>query len=538
MSDFKIKNKKDKATDSDALKYKNFDEVMARSKTIAASGNSSLYMWAGGSALLVAVAVLTTLFINNPDSENHEANNTALPAPLVEPVYEIFEVAPPFDTVLYSKSGSQIAVPSNCFHDENGNPVNEPVVLKYREFHKPIEVIAAGIPMEYDTAGAKHHLESAGMFELLGESENSNIHIQPNKEITVDLLSHKADDRFNQYKLTNGTWEYIDHKKPKKTHALLKKLTGTDTVALQKKADKLTQKYNALQAEVEDLQSNKPTKPLLAKAGLIHLQLAIDKKAFPELAMYNNVLFEIPEDQKNFTAEDTKKNWHAELQQGKDDAYNIILKRMHEKITIKGAYPVVAEGDFDKAIKTFEESFKTYKKELASKQKQAKTTRIEMQETLNKLNEERIVENREEEQRQAFRKQIATSGNMVVRTFQINGFGTYNSDYPCIVPKGARVAATFFDSVSNEQINTNLVYLVELNTERMFTFRKEQFKTFGYNPESVNLIVGLSNTNQLYMYKPKKFKKEEAQVNQGIFNMVEIYKPFATVEELKDIIGI
>jgi hypothetical protein len=98
-------------------------------------------------------------------------------------------------------SGSQVRVPAGAFVDKQGNPVAGKVQLNYREFHQAAEIIASGIPMEYQNGV----FESGGMFELRGQQGADQVYIAPGKRIEVKLASFTDDPNFKHYHLQEPT---------------------------------------------------------------------------------------------------------------------------------------------------------------------------------------------------------------------------------------------------------------------------------------------------------------------------------------------
>ncbi|MCU0449052.1 MAG: WD40 repeat domain-containing protein [Bernardetiaceae bacterium] len=125
-------------------------------------------------------------------------------APAFTPTFAGFDV--PFQTLEVEAgagrafrlaSGSQVRVPAGAFVDQRGQPVAGQVQLRYREFHQAAEIIASGIPMEYQNGV----FESGGMFELRGQQGGVPVYIAPGKRIEVKLASFTDDPGFKHYYL-------------------------------------------------------------------------------------------------------------------------------------------------------------------------------------------------------------------------------------------------------------------------------------------------------------------------------------------------
>ncbi|HAS44079.1 MAG TPA: hypothetical protein DCS93_26615 [Microscillaceae bacterium] len=103
------------------------------------------------------------------------------------------------------ENGTTIHIPAYSFIDKDGRPVKGKVKLNYREMHSAADVIASGVPMEYDSAGVKNNLETAGMFEIRGKKGKEPVYIAQGKTIDVQFASRHEGEGFNHYYLEDGT---------------------------------------------------------------------------------------------------------------------------------------------------------------------------------------------------------------------------------------------------------------------------------------------------------------------------------------------
>lgn len=122
--------------------------------------------------------------------------------------YETFEVPNEGGTFKLS-NGTEIYLPENCFVDKDGNPIDGNVNLKYREFHRPEDVIASGIPMTYQEGGEEGFLVTAGMMEMRGTDVNGNeVFFAENKSADFNMASYLDEEGVDFYALdeATGTW--------------------------------------------------------------------------------------------------------------------------------------------------------------------------------------------------------------------------------------------------------------------------------------------------------------------------------------------
>jgi hypothetical protein len=106
------------------------------------------------------------------------------------------------------ESGTVISIPPNAFVDESGNPVEGKVQIDYREFRDPIDFVFSGIPMTYDSGGASHTFQSAGMFDIAASQEGRQVFLAPGKPVKMDFVSTDSSTSYNFYVLDEkkGTW--------------------------------------------------------------------------------------------------------------------------------------------------------------------------------------------------------------------------------------------------------------------------------------------------------------------------------------------
>lgn len=114
------------------------------------------------------------------------------------------------ETVFSYETGTQLYIPPAAFVDSNNHPVDGKIELRYREFRDAADIFIAGIPMEYDSAGSTHTLESAAMLEILAYSDNQPVFLKEGKTLEVEYYSPLQGTDFNVYHLdtTQRNWHF------------------------------------------------------------------------------------------------------------------------------------------------------------------------------------------------------------------------------------------------------------------------------------------------------------------------------------------
>ena len=94
---------------------------------------------------------------NSPDKKQNKAF-IAPPISKLNVPYTSYKVKAEQGATIKHKSNSKIIIPKKAFVDKQGQDIVGEVEIKYREFHNQADIIASGIPMNYDSAGVQSHL--------------------------------------------------------------------------------------------------------------------------------------------------------------------------------------------------------------------------------------------------------------------------------------------------------------------------------------------------------------------------------------------
>jgi len=540
MSKIKFNTNRRNITDEQALKHKSFDKVMAGYKAMNTPLYKTFKFWAGAGVAVTTIIVATLLITSNLKKETESA---------VKPPFENLDLSSDLyivnaskDTTITTKSGSQIKITANSFVDKNGNPLTGKVDINYREFHDVEDIFLSGIPMTYDSAGTEYHFESAGMFEIKGFQGHEEVFIREASPVNVLLASKWEGGRFNIYKLddNSGKWNYINKDTagdiPEPALAEIKK----DTVPflVNEKIEKLTNEVEKAETIIKQLAQEKP----VATDGTQNLKIQVNEKEFPELALYKNLLFEIDKNDKTYKSELSKITWDAaSVSKGKEKGTYILtfIKGKDEYSFL--TRPVVSEKDYPKAIEQYNKKFEEYEKTLAKRKEDEEKKRKELEAEYAKLNAERNAQIAEIQKRMSSEsaQRIATNEttDIIYRSFMVSSFGIWNSDCPENMPKGLMVSATFTDK-NNKQLVFNTLYLVEKGKNAAYSLTNYDYSRFTFNPESENLLLGVTKDNKIAVFKPEDFAALGKIGSSCKFKMQVLDKPFRNIDEVKASIDI
>ena len=399
------------------------------------------------------------------------------PIPEANIVADEFQISPTKDTVIYHKSGSVISIPKDAFLDEKGNVITTPVDLKFRMFSNPMEIYLAGIPMNFtNDIGEEMVFESAGMFEMNAFNKGKAVNVNPDNKIQVGVVSYSNDTKFNRYDFDSesNTWKEL----------------GKDVV-----------KTTTKEKELEQL----PEAPEVPRmAGKFSFQVFDKLNENDKLKEYKDVWFE-PVDGKK-CGFDSKDILVKDLKNGTYEVTFVPWGKLPDSIKTK----CICYLSFkDKA--QYSNALRNYKKKYAGLIKSIENERKSIDAAWSNYNQKRKEYN-------VFfvRKEIEElkGSSKIMRTLQVNQFGLVNLDWPHVYPKGAKVEASFVDE-NGKPIVLKQVVLVEFGVNALYRYTK----TVHFNPESQNILWGMTEDGKLAYFTASDFKNLEARSGKVAFKM-------------------
>ena len=156
-------------------------------------------------AAVAAIAIVLGGIFSAPNepartAEEYFAQQEFIKPPLakdIQPQFASFRVDANQGGVYEYPSGSRLVVPAAAFADDRGRLIEGEVDIRYREMHDYVDFFLSGVPLTYDSAGVKYHLESAGMIEIYAEQDGKRVQLAPGKNIDVELVSEIIVSSFN-----------------------------------------------------------------------------------------------------------------------------------------------------------------------------------------------------------------------------------------------------------------------------------------------------------------------------------------------------
>lgn len=476
-------------------------------------------------------------------------------------------------------TGTLVKIPGKSLLDENGKPVIGKVEIKYREFHDAVDIFLSGIPMTYDSAGTQSHFQSAGMMEILGFQNGKPIQLEKGKTIEVKMASLHPGNDFNVYALDtiNKNWIY----KGKDVVTVAGKENSTpvlkDTsslLVLHKKKEielvKIRSEILKTETEIKNLKAEKPVEPKKVNYSKYNFDIDVDKNEFPELAVFKNTRFEVGGENKDFTSEFYKTIWDdAKLTPNKKGVnYKLILTKGDLKKTVI-VYPVYDETNYESAKEQFQEKNKLFEEKLAEKEKnkneltaEEKETRVRWEKEIT-MNRHQMLTELEKEKKSLYDAQkkedllyastgsnledystnfatyrVIDANNAVTRTFSADGFGVHNCDNPKQLPKGERVIASFSNKFTDQEVKPNFVYLMERNTNSVFTYSTSNYGAFRFDPDNTNFIITTLNDGRVAIFSSKDFSTVPKRMREYSFKLHVFNEIPRTEKKVREMLGI
>jgi hypothetical protein len=453
-------------------------------------------------------------------------------------------------------SGTTIEIPKNAFI-KDGKLVEGEVEIRYKEFKDQIDILLSGIPMHYDSADTDYVLESAGMVQIYGFQNNLPVDINNGKSIKINFPTQDASSRFNLYELdtTGNKWDFkgkptvkrskekISEPKTKDTIVIYDEAGfandsrawnfTSSTITIEEEKNQISSALTVVREDIKELRANKPIIPNESVNKDRQFNLEVDKKEFPELSEFTEVIFEVLEEDENFNSSIYEIEWQnvilKEKVPGQVYLLNLFAKNSKESLLVK---PILKGGDLAKAKQLFTDYSQKLdtkiakEKELEQKLADAKKR---YQEELKRQEEARVIREKMAKQRM---KQ-AKFKDIIVMSFDVAQFGTWNCDSPVKQPKGKTVNATFA-SLAGAPIILGAVYLIEKNRNSIFTYDVAQFNNLKFNPKETNTLIGFTLDDEIAIFKSGKFENVKERKHE--FKM-EIQKAVdMSVEKLKKMI--
>ena len=472
------------------------------------------------------------------------------------------------------ENGSKLTVPPAAFAYGNGDIVQGKVEIHYRQMNDYVDFFLSGIPMEYDSAGIRYHLESAGMVEIYAEQNGKRLNIRPGKEINVELVSEikvaKNDPmNFNIYRLdtTARNWVYMGLDEIEELPIAAELLEDEEEIAVQNDLDeRLNTIKQSEETALAEIEASVPAPIAPVRPERANPEAHVFNFNFPEdqidygnqqgetqqnveenltqirqlRKQYENTLWQVKPGNTNFNEEAASQiNWEdMQLKQLNNQDYELTLISGNNNMKVV-VNPVLSGGDFDKAIQEFNNQFAVYEKQMADRKAQLKdqidALRKEKaeEEALAKLEfEERLAKLRANGKHARATEDLIVK--RIVNRFRASSFGIWNCDRP--LPPSIHMVKGEFTDQKQTKYNENTGFLVDKSRNTVVRFFAKNGSTVNFDNNSDNLMWIITKDNKLALYRPEEFKKINKKRGEHTFVMNLIDKEMKSEEDVRKIL--
>ncbi len=383
------------------------------------------------------------------------------PLPSLLQKNDVVTINNPYDTSFFKLSnGTILEVPSFAFIDKEGKLIKGKVSLRYKEYKDAVQILASGIPMEYDSAGSAQILQTAGMFEMYGfDSIGKAVFINPEKKIKVNMLSPVLEPDYNFYVFDtlNSNWKYMD-----------RSVVSKESPVTEKNSFKLP---------------NGPIAPQKYDPNGLVIDMKINYSDFTELASMKGMMWQYAgslDNTKNIQQQLTKK-WNTIKLNILDREKSIFeLYLSNDKYSLKiPVVPVVSGKSYDRAMKDYTKKFQAYKLKYADELAKTENENINRQ--------------------------------LIYRTVGIGTFGIYNHDR-ILNNKNPRITANF-ELENGEKLKNATVYHLYGGAATVIRYPDNKWGSFAFTKTGGNCLVVFMEDGKSAVFTNADFQKiDEKQI--------------------------
>jgi hypothetical protein len=465
---------------------------------------------------------------------------------------------------LTHSTSTKINIPGNVLVNKAGRQIVGEVTIEYKEMKDLGDALLNGIPMAYDSAGKHNNLETAGMFDIRAYQNGEPVFLKQGENIEIRLASENTENRFNQYFLdtVKQNWIYL-----KKDELSLQKEIKTTNIG-----NTNNQKLQSLQNEIEVILPHKidsvttqytrsvkqlpvpaePNKPEKSSGKRPVFVIDASTKDYPELAAYENTVFEVGNENKNYSKELHDITWNDVRilpgpQKGKNYILRLSYRNRSEELVV---YPVVQAGDFEKAQQRYEKQFQSYQQKLQMREEQEQRLLKEMQSKQEIYFAQQKIKKEEyekEQMRQALlyresqTRQLtsgfsaASNASKAERVFKINQFGIFNSDCPHPVPVENSIRPVFVMEGKGNLVLPDRIYLIDHQAKTVVGYDAQNATISFDNPDFYSICV--FRQGKVFVCSKNNFKETVANKSKE-FKVKPLPDSAENPEDFKKFLGI
>ena len=160
--------------------------------------------------LFIAAAVCLAILFNG--CKKSGTWKASPPFPGLEKPLTSFVINSDSDTTILLPGGTSITVAKGTLVKADGSAVSGEIEIFYRDFHDAIDVLLAGIHMDFYSMGQRRTFQTAGMFQIDAQQNGQPLRIAEGKQIDIRFGSKYPGSDFSFFFLNpqTGSWEWVD----------------------------------------------------------------------------------------------------------------------------------------------------------------------------------------------------------------------------------------------------------------------------------------------------------------------------------------
>lgn len=511
---------------SDQIKSKqNFDHILTKLKASNLPFWKSPWFWGPtGLASVGALLFLSFNSLNDPNNINENtitlAQNTQLPedtkcihAPIegenIKP--STFLVDPLKDEKIKLLSGTEINIPKGSLQSVD---FSKKVEIHVREFNSKSGIFIAGVQMDY---GKGEAFETAGMIEIRATQKSKKVEINPNKAIEISMQLNQNPAGFDFWYLNEDIkdWEkYPASYATEKRNGEVIKSNSTKQIEYEIKSVKT--EISLLSSTLKTLKKPIESSFNIPEVGHQKFDLGFDKKDYPELAMFKDLIFEIIPTT-GYDKKFASKTWsNAELLKTSEGGYQMKLTSKISELILpvrpvfKGNELKNAEKEFDLAIEKYtltKDSLVLAKNKLENQKRVLdqqlidEIARIQNQNpgsSVASLNTTSVNKKQAQNEMQDFQN---------IARFRVTRWGVFNSDKPVRYPMPFENEPYF--TFEHSAVKMASVYVFDLDKNVRFSygnFTQRDLTNLGVFKNNDLVMVGIDEQGNIGSFEISKAK--------------------------------
>lgn len=493
------------ALNSEQIKARqNFEEVLTKHYLLKPPVWKSPWFWGPTGLASIGIALfLSVSYINSQNNSNDKTTTLAvkdLPkdtecihAPVAgeDIAFQQFEVNVNKDEEIVLPSGTKIEIPAGSLLADNKS---EEVQIEVREFPDKVSAFVAGIPMDHAQESA---FESAGMIEIRGTQNDEIVQINPAKPLEIDLKLTKNPTGFDFWYLDESAKAWEKHPVKYETASKPPAEKPADKEAVRQEIARIDQKIVSCAQQKEAVKKPDVADFKIPQENHQKFDLDFNKKTYPELAKFENLVFEIIPTSgydKNFT----KKTWaEVKLEKSKDN-YEMIFVAPNDKMKV-AVRPVLQGKELKAAQHEFDQAMNSFSETIA--QIEAEKTALEAEKARNRKT-------------LLSRLDVLAAAEVQAQntaSFTVNLWGAYNCDKPNRYPAAMKEPVFVWENATSPAEFTSL-FVFNLDKDMRFSYGEQSMRSlddFGIHKNDEVVIFGIERGGGFGVCKMKAGKSKE-----------------------------